>query len=223
MAKRQVFIQSSEGDFFKEEIFEFKFYTGFAISQKQKSISELHSVIKDKYPDMEVLEVSSKSNNSLGKELSAFNLQYEDNGKRFFIENIFQSSKKFSQGGPYKDLLYETPVKAKKDERLKTSGKLEAFICEDRTWPLEPKTFFYDWIYINALYQKKDIHSKLLKYSIFTDIEFNSEKSINCQARSLAIFVSIYKNNTLGYYLKSPDNFLEIYSSRIEPTQLGFL
>lgn len=59
------------------------------------------------------LEVSTKSTTKLGQEASAFNLKY--NG--YHVENIFQSSKIYSKGGPYKDLLLVSPREAKRDIR----------------------------------------------------------------------------------------------------------
>ena len=39
--------------------------------------------------------------------------------------------------------------------------------------------------------------SLIINYDFFTDIEFNHEKSLNCQARSAAIFVSLYQKGLL--------------------------
>ena len=51
---------------------------------------------------------------NLGVKLSAFNLKL--NG--YTLENIFQSSKVFSNGGPYRDLMNVAPKEAKRDGRL---------------------------------------------------------------------------------------------------------
>jgi len=50
-----------------------------------------------------------------------------------------------------------------------------------------------------------------MKYEAFTDIEFNPEKSINCQAYSIAMFVSLSKRNLLGK-IRDPKEFLKFYS-----------
>lgn len=63
------------------------------------------------------------------------------------VEPIFQSSKVFEKGGPYKDLLRKTSLEAKKDKRIKESGDLIYFDYDNRRWNLEPKTMFYDYIY----------------------------------------------------------------------------
>ncbi|UNU73301.1 hypothetical protein LU293_09600 [Moraxella nasovis] len=77
-------------------------------------------------------------------------------------------------------------------------------------WELNPTTAFYDWLYINALNQNKQYHHELLSYQAFTDIEFNPEKSINCQAYSVAMFVALAKNDMLGV-LKDKEAFLGLY------------
>lgn len=204
----------SDNELYLEENCEFKFYTGFALSQKQKSIVSLHEQILKKYPNSNILEVSRKSENPLGILLSAFNLKLNINGNSYPIENIFQSSKVFSLGGPYKDLLQVHPRDAKRDERLKSSGKLIAFELNGNTWELEPKTMFYDWLYIHALYRNKNLINNILKYNVFTDIEFNPNKSFNCQARSVAIFVSLYHKGLLEDYLHDKNLFKEIYNRK---------
>lgn len=123
-------------------------------------------------------------------------------------------SKVFSLGGPYKDLLQVHPREAKRDERLKSSGKLIAFELNGNTWELEPKTMFYDWLYIHALYKNKNLIKNIVKYNIFTDIEFNPNKSFNCQARSVAIFVSLYHKGLLEDYLHDKNLFKEIYNRK---------
>lgn len=208
------FFMISDNELYLEENCEFKFYTGFALSQKQKSIVSLHEQILKKYPNSNILEVSRKSENPLGILLSAFNLKLNINGNSYPVENIFQSSKVFSLGGPYKDLLQVHPRDAKRDERLKSSGKLIAFELNGNTWELEPKTMFYDWLYIHALYRNKNLINNILKYNVFTDIEFNPNKSFNCQARSVAIFVSLYHKGLLEDYLHDKNLFKEIYNRK---------
>ena len=77
-------------------------------------------------------------------------------------------------------------------------------------FPLNPPTYFYDWLYVNALNQHPEYHKKLLEFDAFTDIMFNPEKQINCQAKSVAIFVSLYKTGMLKEALKDRESFLKI-------------
>lgn len=212
MAKRSVYRVSNDEKKYIEDIeVEFTWYPGFAVSQKQKSILDLHSEYNKIYKEDKVLEISSKSQEELGIRLSAFNLIITTkDDKTFSVESAFQSSKKFEFGGPYLDILEKNSREAKKDNRLKTSGKLIAFEFYGKKWPLEPKTIFYDWLYIRAVYKNKELVSQILKYDAFTDIEFNPDKSINCQAKSAALFVSLSKRNLLEYAMTSIENYFDV-------------
>ena len=224
MSKRMFFVVSEKDDcFYEEKYVEFKFYTGFALSQKQKSIESMHSAILDLKQNYLPFEVSRKSKDPIGQKLSAFNLMYYyKNQKRYVsVENVFQASKVFEFGGPYLELLNVSPVEAKKSEKLISSGKLIKFVCEGEEWELLPYSMFYDWIYINSLYKNKEIFNELIKYNAFTDIEFNDEKSKNCQARSVAIAVSLYKKGLLEKYLADKNLFKTIYIGKKQTSQIS--
>ncbi len=187
---------------------EFQWFPGFSISQKQKSIAALHaSAVKRSVP--RVLEISSKSPDKLGIQLSAFNLQFSmQDGRHFSIENVFQSSKIFENGGRYSDLLEVSAKEAKTDPRLRSSGQLCGFCLEDTDWPLQPVTAFYDWLYLTALKSAPDLASQLLEYDGFSDIEFNPNRSRNCQATSAALFVSLVKRGEFATVMQSQQSFL---------------
>lgn len=215
MATRIYFMSTPhEPKIFKEKYCDFKYHSGFAISQKHKNIIEFHAEILKKEPNAKLLEVSTKSKDEIGIRLSAFNLKYYHKAydEWFPLENIFQSSKVFEGGGPYRDLLHVSPKDAKRDDRLQSSGKLIHFDFNSKIWDLNPKSMFYDWIYMRALSENKKISEEILKYNCFTDIEFNHNKSINSQARSAAIFVSLSKLNILNKALEDIDFLRGIYS-----------
>lgn len=212
MAKRPVYIPLTTGNCFVETKFiDFEWFPGFSVSQKQKSIESLHEESKKIIKDINILEISSKSKDDLGVNLSAFNLLITTvkNNREYTVESAFQASKVFENGGPYVDLLDKTSMEAKKDKRLKTSGKLKKFKFYDFEWNLEPKTAFYDWLYINALKKNEDLSKELLHYNAFTDIEFNPEKSINCQAYAAALFVSLSKRGILSEVFFNKSSYLE--------------
>ena len=125
MARRSVYRVSNDDKKYIEEIeVDFTWYPGFAVSQKQKSILDLHTEYNKIYKYDKVLEISSKSQAELGIKLSAFNLMITTKDNRIFsVESAFQSSKKFELGGPYLDILEKSSREAKKDNRLKMSGK----------------------------------------------------------------------------------------------------
>lgn len=214
MAMRPIFIPCFDGEsIVKVYNIHFEWSPGFSIQQKQKSIHSLHKSAMTKLKLHNVLDISTKSFEDVGVHASAFNLMIPDlNGtNKYSVESAFQSAKKFENGGPYTDIRNMPSKNAKKDPRIRNSGKLIGFSFFGRDWELDPKTAFYDWLYINALYMNKSIYAKMIEYDGFTDIEFNPDKSINCQARSAAIFVSIYKTMDINKVLSSKDNFLKLY------------
>lgn len=204
------------GDFVKEEEFNFKWHSGFALSQKQKCINELHSAIHKKNSSLRILEISSKSNDPYGAKLSAFNLSFLYNNRLVSVESAFQSSKVFENGGPYKDILYRTSQEAKKDLRIKNGRNLQYFDFYNKKWDISPTTSFYDWLYINALSQprNKELAKYIINFDCFTDIEFNPKKSFNCQAHSAALYKYLYINDLLKESLSSKDNYLMIITNR---------
>jgi hypothetical protein len=126
------------------------------------------------------------------------------------LESAFQGSKVFEAGGPYTDILRMEPRDAKRDPRIRNSGRLIAFEFAGRRYPTYPATVFYDWLYTNAIFAARDWLKRLGKLDGFTDIEFNPEKSVNCQARSCALFVALEKRDLLDDAMSSFDRFIEI-------------
>lgn len=184
------------------ENFEFKWNGGFSITQKQKNVKALHQSIFEAKNEA-ALEVSTKGMEQIGKNIGAFSLKLGG----IPLENVFQAAKKYENGGPYTDLLTVLPKEAKRDERHHNSGKLEAFINNGEVWPLEPKTAFYDYIYVSALIENYNYDLDLSKYQWFTDIEFNPNKSINCQARSAVIY-KMLQNMELFDVLENREKWL---------------
>lgn len=190
------------------EIFEFTWFPGLSVSQKQKSIESLHSVI-----NKPVLEISCKSVNPLGRKLSAFFLKL--NG--YTLENVFQSGKVFEYGGPYRNLLQVSHKEAKQYVGLSHSGNLIAFEdLEGHRWNILPRTAFYDYIYMEAVRQSFTTSEllQICEYDYFTDIEFNPQKSINCQARTVAMIKLLLE--TYGKIPKfEKDDFVEYHKTHI--------
>lgn len=193
---------------------EFVFNPGFSPTQKQKNITAIHRVFSAEFPELKVLEISSKSMQEGGVELSAFHLpKYVPSlGKSVPVENVFQAGKVFQRGGPYTDLLHVSPRDAKRDERLRSSGLISGFRFEGRDFPILPRTAFYDYLYINALLENERLADIVLSYDAFTDIEFNPERSVNCQAKAAALFVALHKLNKLEE-VRDFDRFLAVLGS----------
>ena len=231
MAERPVFLPLVSDDYqlVREVQITFTWHPGMAPSQKRKNIQALHEEARkrDIYP---ILEISTKSDVEEGRRLSAFNLMVDmaDYGV-IPLESAFQGSKVFERGGPYRDLYGQHGFVIKKDERLKTSGNLMQFHFEGVIWELEPKTAFYDWLYIHAVHRNATLSEAITKYVGFTDIEFNPQKSINCQARSCALYVSlkrrgllsdVLQNKTLFFSVLSRDSFYQSHSADLKQGKL---
>jgi len=217
MAKRPLFLSTSNSQqFFKEVEIEFKFFNGFSLTQKAKSIVSLHQSANIQGID-NILEVSTKSSLAIGWALSAFNLMIDfDGDKKISLECAFQGSKIFEGEKQYKDIYLKSSLEAKKDPRLKTSGAIIGFEFEGEYWDNEPKTAFYDWMYIKALYQNNpQTLDELCTYTAFTDIEFNPAKSINCQAKTCAILVSLIKQQKIEEALSSKEKFIEMVYPKV--------
>jgi hypothetical protein len=227
MASRPVFLPQKTGDLLVRTCYvDFDWSPGMAVSQKQKSISSLHAAAIHNNICNRPLEISSKSDCSLGVSLSAFNLKgaTKKRDQEFTVETLFQSSKVFENGGPYRDLLHASSREAKRDDRLHSSGRLTGFNLFGESWPLEPKTAFYDWLYINTLIKNEALLDKLEKYDAFTDIEFNPKKSINCQAYSVALFRALTMRNLISDILGDREAYFDMLdaapiNNAIENTQ----
>jgi len=219
MAERPVFVPARDNPGFVLEVcVTLPWASGFAAVQKKKNIKALHdaAALKGLSP---LLEVSTKSDEIAGQHLSAFHLKVESAIGPIPLECAYQGSKVFENGGPYTDLFECDARDAKRDPRLQTSGPLKRFEFEGHVFPLSPKTVFYDWLYLNAVYEHREwLNDRLtnrVRYAGFTDIEFNPAKSINCQARSCALFVALMQDDMLQDALCSPAAFIETIKSSI--------
>jgi hypothetical protein len=217
MAIRPVFVpDDARPPFVKEVLVEFKWYSGFAKSQAQKSIGSWHTAAKGRGIDP-ILEISSKSGQRLGVDLSAFNLMLEAKGHRVMsVECAFQGSKFFERGGPFTDLYAVSSREAKKDDRLRNSGDVIRFTFLGEDFPTKPLTAFYDWLYLRALNQNEVLARQLLRYKGFTDIAFNPEKSFNCQARSAALFVALSQIGEIDNVINDKKHYLDLISDQPE-------
>ena len=211
MARRPVFVPDSDTPYVSEVSLDFEYFPGSSIGQKQRSVASLHAAYVDRFPSSRVLEVSSRSKRDIGVQLSAFNLMIEDPGRgSYSVECAFQASKVFRLGGPFVDLLNASSRAAKTDRRLRNSGELIGFRYFADDFPLEPKTYFYDWLYASALCRDEKVVEQVMTFDAFTDIEHNPERSINCQARSVAKVVGLARAGLLTDALQSPQAFLEL-------------
>jgi hypothetical protein len=221
MADRPIFVPAKDAPGFVEEIsLNIPWASGFAPVQKKKNIKALHEAAASK-GFAPLLEISTKSDVVAGQHLSAFHLRVQSDVGDISLECAFQGSKVFERGGPYTDLYEGDARTAKRDPRLRESGRLIRFEFDGHIFPLQPTTVFYDWLYLTAIYPHrqwlKDRLTDKVNYAGFTDIEFNPSKSINCQARSCALFVALMQKDLLENAIKSPESFIEMMKERSRP------
>lgn len=217
MAKRPIFMPVTEGPTLVTTLYvDFEWFPGMALSQAQKSIAALHAATREQTEVDGVLEISSKSLQEAGTKLSAFNLKIRTikYKQEFSVECAYQASKVFERGGPFIDLLGKTSLEAKRDPRLTEYGRLTKFAFFGTEWELEPRTAFYDWLYMNALHKHPTLANEVLQYRAFSDIAFNPERSINCQAYAAALYVSLNLRGLLNNnFLQDKAEYLATVSS----------
>jgi hypothetical protein len=183
--------------------------------QAQRSIASLHERAKSQIRVERVLEISSKSLDALGVALSAFNLMIRTpKGREYSLECAYQSAKVFERGGPFLDLREMRSIDAKRDPRLLQNGRLIKFSIYGCDWDLQPRTAFYDWLYINALHKHTELAKQVLDYRAFSDIAFNPERSINCQAYAAALYVSLHQRGLLtSEVIGDKETYLSVIST----------
>jgi hypothetical protein len=224
MAERPIFLPAPDAPGFVSEVsVSIPWASGFAAVQKKKNIRALHAAGATEGLSP-LLEISTKSEEIVGRRLSAFYLEVHRDIGDVPLECAYQGSKVFERGGPYVDLFDVDARAAKRDPRLHDSGSLIRFEFEGHKFPLQPMTIFYDWLYLTAIYTHrqwlKNRLTKRVSYVGFTDIEFNPDKSVNCQARSCALFVALTKKGVLDDAIRSPESFIEFMSANTSP-QIG--
>lgn len=213
MAVRPVYVPKNSAPFYEVVNIEFKWNGGFAVSQKQKNIKAIHDGFMLIYPDGKPLEISSKSLVEMGVKLSAFNLMkyVPELDRSIPVENVYQAGKVFENGCQYTDLMLVSPKEAKRDERLKNSGRLIKFRFDGKDFPLIPQSIFYNYIYLNAVLENNELAQNLPEYSGFTDIEFNPQKSMSTQAQSTAIYVALHSLG-LTEKIRNFDSFISLFA-----------
>ena len=182
-------------------------------SDKTKYDSKiLHEEYRMKHnADANILEISrfaSNPGNLLSTKYARMSYKYTypyKFEKSVCIEAVYHGSKRFENGGPYKDLIApsKTSHSARYDKRLQNSGRLMNYHFYDRSYPSYPAaSAFYDWLYIRALQGNSnicDLASVLFEYDGFTDMDFNpnTQKCIVCPARVAAMYVGMTKAGVL--------------------------
>ena len=206
MARRLIFIPMARGSIYvKEYEVDFNWDFGNSIKNTQESVRRMHKEALKRYKFKHLCEISGASIKPFERLLSAFQLPINIEGIVTTVECAYQGSKVFEHGGPYQDLYEVESRQSKKDPRLRNSGRITHFQLGSVEYSAEPKTAFYDMLYVGAL-QKFIGDAELSQRRFFkhfghadgfTDIYSNPTKSINCQARSIALFIALHHRNLI--------------------------
>lgn len=228
MATRGVFVSKDYYPYFEEIQVDFDWFPGFALSQKRKNQISLHQNFLLAYPDRKILEISSASLYSIGSELSAMNLSKRTTVGLTTVESAFQSSRIYGSGdaeiGPFSEYLFLPGRECKKKVKELSQGmKTKRYLFDGIEFgcPEHYISLFYNYLYLNALCEdeNRDVADTLLRkgYTAFTDL---ATRSLNCQARAAAIFVSLYRNGLIEK-VKSYDSYLELFRTNTDGTSIN--
>jgi len=185
---------------------------GFSMLQKQKNVVALHEAIKRQYPELRPLEISSRSRESIGVNLSAFKLGVWSHEKYYTVESVYQASKVFEGNkGPFPGLYEKKPSEVRDSLKLVSRGRIVSYQMGSDKWALMPTRAFYDWVYCRALYRNQTLVKGVRAFNCFTDIAFNPIKSVNCQAYAVSLYLSLMSNGVLEEALSCKQSFLKFH------------
>lgn len=215
MAERPVFLPTPPEDtaLVRRRMVTFRWYAGMALARKRLNVESLHAAAAEEGL-APLLEASTKSADVAGQVLSAFNLRlpHPELGE-VSVEAAFQGSKVFDGGGPFHELYARPGGDARRDPRLRESGRLTGFDFAGERWPLTPTTAFYDWLYLQGLRRRPELAARLREFAGFTDIEFNPDRSLNCQAAACALWVALERRSLLPDLLDDRAAWLQCMTS----------
>lgn len=228
MAEKSVFISKVKYPFFEEVHVNIDWFGGFALSQKRKCQIGLHQNFLMEYPKEKILEISSSSLMSLGAKLSAMHLSKRTLKGITTVESAFQSSRIYGDGakriGPFPEYRFLPGRECKKlvKEAAKEMHSYQ-YELDGLTFyaPAHHISQFYDFLYLNALLEpeNEEVKNKLLqeKYTAFTDL---ATKSLNCQARSAAIFVGLVRAGMIDE-VRDYDSYLKLFRTQANGKAAG--
>ena len=165
--------------------------------------------------NLRVLEISSRSQQPLGRRLSAMFLKDADSGKP--VESVYQASKCYgNEGGPAERVL-DNGFDAKQldRDRCKT-GRLRGFEQKDMFWPANTGTQFYDRLWMRGA-READVGAT--DFDAYTDMFHRRGKALACQARTMAMMQGMIRADRLDT-IDDPMRFSETMDEAfaLEPT-----
>ena len=138
------------------------------------------------------LEISSRSSDRLGRDLSAMNLPAAGDPHGRSVEAVYQAAKCYGDGGPDTRLSRSGYEAKHHDRERRRQGPLAGFQHEGRQWPPETGSAFYDWLWTRSALRHcgHGVVERLQRYEGFTD-QFHRPGAVACQAKTAAIVAGV--------------------------------
>lgn len=163
------------------------------------------------------LEISSRSSDRLGRELSAMNLPADGDPHGRTVEAVYQAAKCYGDAGPDTHVAGSGYEAKRRDRERRRQGPLAGFRHEGRQWPPEIGSAFYDWLWTrSALRHCGDgVIEHLQRFDGFTD-QFHRPGTLACQAKAAAILTGMGLSRARAA-IDTPEAWLTHLSGRAAP------
>ncbi|MCY4661563.1 MAG: hypothetical protein OXF93_17430 [Acidobacteria bacterium] len=175
-----------------------------------------HAAVEHGRPRL-TLEISSRSSDRLGRDLSAMNLPAAGDLHGRPVEAVYQAAKCYGDGGPDTQLSQSGYEAKRRDRERRRQGPLAGFRHQGRQWPLETGSAFYDWLWTRSALRHcgHGVVERLQRYEGFTD-QFHRPGALACQAKAAAIVagMGLARARTA---IETPEAWLTHLSGRAAP------
>ena len=163
------------------------------------------------------LEISSRSSDRLGRDLSAMNLPAAGDPHRRSVEAVYQAAKCYGDGGPDSHLSQSGYEAKRRDRERRRQGPLAGFRHEGRQWPPETGSAFYDWLWSRSALGccGHGVVERLQRFDGFTD-QFHRPGALACQAKAAAIVAGMGLARARAA-IETPETWLSHMAGRAAP------
>ena len=175
-----------------------------------------HAAVEHGRPRL-TLEISSRSSDRLGRDLSAMNLPAAGDLHGRSVEAVYQAAKCYGGGGPDTQLSQSGYEAKRRDRERRRQGPLAGFRHEGREWPPETGSAFYDWLWTRSALRHcgHGVVERLQRYEGFTD-QFHRPGALACQAKAAAIVAGMGLARARAA-IETPEAWLTHLSGRAAP------
>ena len=163
------------------------------------------------------LEISSRSSDRLGRDLSAMNLPAAGDPHGRSVEAVYQAAKCYGDGGPDAHVSRSGYEAKRRDRERRRQGPLAGFRHEGRQWPPETGSAFYDRLWTRSALRHcgHGVVERLQRYDGFTD-QFHRPRALACQAKTAATVAGMGLSRARAA-IETPEAWLAHISGRAAP------